>query len=749
VKLEREVVDVMPGPCVWWARNDLRIQDNPILRDVIGSAFCDGRDFVAVFVFDPRFLDRSQFGRVTDPDFKKSISNRKPVTFSSRKTNALRARFWRQCVLELGKQLAARGSKLLVCYGKPEEVLGGLPTGSMVKCQSEIVSIEQTDVEDFCEARLLEKESHLHRDPGAMSLYHPDDLPFGLKERPDSYSGLGSVLGWRDIWTSAERHDWATTIRPPVQAPSVFPPAPADLQLPGLIPADVLADESKMLQLLGYTSEEIREAQAQEIPIGGEPAAQSLLEQWVAEQNRAKRASETETHEKMVYWDLPCGGQSGSGEAHDPMQWKTLAKTTGWLRVSHYMAVGCVSARQIFHTASEMPTFAGVAHRLLWRDFHRLYAIKYHREICWLQGPAKVQRPWSQDPDIAEAWKSGHTGVPYIDACQRELKQTGWLAYKGRKTAAHFLVHDLGMDWRIGAFHDEEVLFDYDFAMNYGNWAVVAKIGNGGSSAWNGSQDVDPEHLDLKWKLRAEQENDPSGAYIRRWVPELQNVDDEYVHTPWLMSEEEMEACGCIIGRDYPASIVGPLDLPSIDECEVEVEDAPRDILLGVTLPEDEPQPEVLQGLPDKAFALMLANGRQGSVWGNGEHIIAHFLDAPENMVVYHDDPQWEDLPAVGSAVKSVCRGYEECFTVAICPSANVWSVGISMNVVNRYAAANVALGAALAVQTLDKGLDLDISGFPWFSDLMSQVCSSVHKADESENKQLTDAGSGDAVVAA
>ena len=71
------------------------------------------------------------------------------------------------------------------------------------------------------------------------------------------------------------------------------------------------------------------------------------------------------------------------------------------------------------------------------------------------------------------------------------VEADGLAAYKGRKTAAHFLIHNLGMDWRIGAFHDEEVLFDYDCAMNYGNWGVVAKIGNGGSSAWDGSRGVD------------------------------------------------------------------------------------------------------------------------------------------------------------------------------------------------------------------------------------------------------------------
>lgn len=205
-----------------------------------------------------------------------------------------------------------------------------------------------------------------------------------------------------------------------------------------------------------------------------------------------------------------------------------------------------------------------------------MYAVKYHRQIAWQQGPAKVKRSWSQDPEVAEAWKKGLTGIPYVDACQRELQQTGWLAYKGRKTAAHFLVHDLGMDWRIGAFHDEEVLLDYDFAMNYGNWAVVAKVGNGGSSAWDGSREVDETHTDMKYKLRAEKENDPAGAYIRRWVPELRNVDAKHIHTPWFMSEAEMEACGCVLGRDYPVSLVGPLDIEGCDRFEATDDQEPE-----------------------------------------------------------------------------------------------------------------------------------------------------------------------------
>nr|QDO16457.1 cryptochrome DASH [Crypthecodinium cohnii]USW07798.1 cryptochrome DASH [Crypthecodinium cohnii] len=555
-------VQVSKGPCVWWARNDLRVQDNPVIRLVCGAALVDGRPFVGVFCFDPRFLDKSPYGRVTDPNFEKSISTRKPINFSSRKTNALRARFWVQCVLQLREEMRARGSDLLICYGKPEEVLASLPTGTEVKCQNEPVSIEQTDVEQFVAKALIAKGSKLRKDPGAMSLYHPDDLPFDIKDRPESYSALGWALGWTDIWTTMDQEANATPVRPCVPAPTNIPKPPEGLTLQGQIPEEILLDEAKMLKHLGYSEEEIKKAQAQPIPQGGEAAAREHLEGWLSRQSIQLQSDNPQASE-AVFWDLPCAGQEGPSKGHDPFQWVNLSTADGGLRISHYMAVGCISAREIFNRAKETPNFAMVAHRLLWRDFHRLYAIKYHRRIAWLQGPAKVQRSWKDDPEIAEAWKKGLTGVPYIDACQRELATTGWLAYKGRKTSAHFLVFDLWMDWRIGAFHDEECLFDYDFAMNYGNWAVVSKIGNGGASAWDGSREFDPEHIDLRWKLRAEQKNDPSGSYIRKWVPELKNVPDKHIHSPWYMTEDEMKASQCVLGTDYPKSLVGPLELES------------------------------------------------------------------------------------------------------------------------------------------------------------------------------------------
>jgi len=548
------------GPVVWWARNDLRLEDNPVLRTAIGEAFTDARKCAHVFVFDPRFLDKSNYGRVTDPNFEKSIKTRRPIDWGNRKCNALRARFWLQCVRALGRGLAAHGCQLIVCHGRPEEVLAALPAGCTVVCQQEPVSPEQTDVEDAVERALAQRGGVLRREWGAMSLYQRGDLPFRIQDQmPGSYSGLGAIMGWKDIWTSTERHEWAPPVRECVPAPAAYPEAPAGLEaLPGVMPKEMLEDERAALKRLGYSDSEIAEAMAQEIPEGGENAVRAHFAKWIEE-----KGDSGDTAPMAASWDLPVS-ETATTDGHDPLQWANLSRPDGWTRVSHYMALGCISAREMYNSTQGRKNHPGVVHRLMWREWHRLNAIHWGRRLYWLQGPGRIERPWSKDPELVEAWKLGKTGIPYIDACMRELRTTGWLAYKGRKTAGHFLVFDLGIDWRIGAFHYEEVLLDYDVAMNYGNWVTVARVDK--PRSWGEPEEGNVvDHADIESKLGAEQKNDPTGAYIRRWVPELKDLDDAFIHKPWEMSDEDMQRCKCILGKDYPVALVQGLKL--VTEC--------------------------------------------------------------------------------------------------------------------------------------------------------------------------------------
>jgi len=417
---------------------------------------------------------------------------------------------------------------------------------------------------------LQRKGGHLWCEWGAMSLYHRDDLPFKLTydDMPKSFTELGAALGWEDIWTTAQREVDAARLRPPVAAPDTFTAIPAQrdasgLQdLPGLLPEELLNDDKKMLQHLGYTDDEIHQAFNWPAPEGGEGHARALLEAWLPRQ-MAVCPGNGDNPQAPVFWDLPVG--SGPGEGHDPLQWANLAKPDGWTRISHYLAVGCISAREVCARAAETPNYAGVVHRLMWRELHRLNAIRFGRRLFWLQGPGWVERPWSWDSALVEAWKLGRTGVPYIDACMRELRTSGWLAYKGRKTTGYFLVFGLGVDWRVGAYHFEDVLLDYDCAMNYGNWVTVACLEKPRRASWGCEASVpdivEAYRTDIEYKLSAEMANDPQGEYIRQWVPELRGVNSEFVHQPWAMTPEEMVKVGCVVGKDYPAPLLSPLQL--------------------------------------------------------------------------------------------------------------------------------------------------------------------------------------------
>jgi len=138
----------------------------------------------------------------------------------------------------------------------------------------------------------------------------------------------------------------------------------------------------------------------------------------------------------------------------------------------------------------------------------------------------------------------------------RELNKTGWLPYHKRKTVACFLCHDMEVDWRFGAFHFEEVLLDYDVAMNYGNWTFCARVDKPYGDRYSAMGYRDPEHQSSLKSIKVNAANDPNNEYIRRWVPELKEVPAEFIQCPWNMSNDEQQRAGCVIGSNYPAPVV-------------------------------------------------------------------------------------------------------------------------------------------------------------------------------------------------
>jgi deoxyribodipyrimidine photo-lyase len=128
----------------------------------------------------------------------------------------------------------------------------------------------------------------------------------------------------------------------------------------------------------------------------------------------------------------------------------------------------------------------------------------------------------------------------------RQLARTGWMHNRVRLVVGSFLTKDLHLDWRAGEAWFERLLLDGEPAQNNGNWQWIASVG------------VDPAPYFRRMYNPAlhQQRFDPQGAYVRRWVPELEGVPGARLAEPWTMTDAEQRVAGCVVGRDYPAPVV-------------------------------------------------------------------------------------------------------------------------------------------------------------------------------------------------
>lgn len=180
-----------------------------------------------------------------------------------------------------------------------------------------------------------------------------------------------------------------------------------------------------------------------------------------------------------------------------------------------------------------------------WREF------SYHLLFHWPELPEQNWRanfnsfPWRSDEAALEAWRRGRTGYPVVDAAMRELWTTGYMHNRARMIVASFLVKHLLIDWRQGEDWFWDTLVDADLANNAASWQWVA-----GSGA-----DASPYFRIFNPVTQGER-YDASGAYVRRWAPELAMLPDGVLHRPWAADSAVLKAAGVVLGATYPAPIV-------------------------------------------------------------------------------------------------------------------------------------------------------------------------------------------------
>ena len=228
---------------------------------------------------------------------------------------------------------------------------------------------------------------------------------------------------------------------------------------------------------------------------------------------------------------------------------RDIPSIEGTSKLSPYIKHGQIHVGSIWKKCSEIKS-KGIGYRkyineLGWREFsHSL--INYFPEF--LKGNFRKEFdkfPWAKNEKFLKAWKKGMTGYPIVDAGMRELYETGWMHNRIRMVVGSFLVKHLRINWTEGEKHFRNCLLDFNKANNVAQWQWVAGCG----------ADAAPYFRIFNPILQGEK-FDKEGIYVKKWVPELKNVPNKFIHKPWEMELKYQEAIKTIIGKDYPGPIV-------------------------------------------------------------------------------------------------------------------------------------------------------------------------------------------------
>ena len=237
-------------------------------------------------------------------------------------------------------------------------------------------------------------------------------------------------------------------------------------------------------------------------------------------------------------------------QAHGYKAQRDVPSVDGTSALSPYLVAGVLSIRQCLNSAwlannTELDTgnegLVCWISELIWREFykhilHGFPRVSRHRAFL----PETEYLPWSKDKQRLKRWQNGETGIPLVDAAMKQLVATGWMHNRLRMVTAMFLSKNLMIDWRLGEAFFMEHLIDGDLSANNGGWQWSASTGT----------DAAP-YFRMFNPVSQSQKLDPDGTFIRRWLPQLESVNNKNIHAPWQ--------CDPIL-PDYPEPMVDLAD---------------------------------------------------------------------------------------------------------------------------------------------------------------------------------------------
>ncbi len=231
----------------------------------------------------------------------------------------------------------------------------------------------------------------------------------------------------------------------------------------------------------------------------------------------------------------------------------------GCSRLSAHLAWGTLSMREIarrtFRREAQLSSLPAATTKY-WRGSMQSFAGRLHWHCHFMQKledepsiersnlhPAyNGLRPTVPDSSKLEAWEAGETGWPFVDACMRSLRATGWINFRMRAMLMAVASYHYWLDWRQPGLHLARQFTDYEPGIH---WPQVQM--QSGTTGINTPRIYNP--------VKQGFDQDPAGSFVRRWLPELDAVPDAFIHEPW-----KWEKAPSVIGRRYPAPLVNHLD---------------------------------------------------------------------------------------------------------------------------------------------------------------------------------------------
>lgn len=363
----------------------------------------------------------------------------------------------RESLFELQQELRKRNSDLLIRFGKPSKILKELcdEYNGQVSYQKAYGTEEMETEEEISQTITSEKIKVWE----GNFLIHPREIEFQKDNFPKSFSGFRKKA-------EKIRKTLNFTIHEEIDS---FPTSPT--KFPTIKKPNYMVHESSAIPFRG----------------GCNSGKERIKAYFFDDHHVAKYK---ETRNELIGKDFSS-------------------------KFSIYLANGSLSPFQIMQ---ELKKFENEIQKnkstywlyfeLLWRDFFRHAMRFYGREMFLKNGLSNESQVIKNTDRSFRSWTLGKTPAAFVNANMKEIAITGYMSNRGRQNVASFLVHDLGVDWKMGAAWFEHCLIDYDVSSNQGNWIYITGLG------------FNPQgksYFDINFQVNR---YDPNHEYIQLWTKE-------------------------------------------------------------------------------------------------------------------------------------------------------------------------------------------------------------------------------------